>query len=36
MEKVVKYVQKIKAAQKTVIRNMKVTLTRRVHEWMIQ
>lgn len=36
MEKIVKYVKKLKAANKTQIRNLKVTVTRKAHEWMIK
>ena len=35
MERVVKYVKKLKAAHKTQVRNLKVVVTQRAHEWMI-
>jgi hypothetical protein len=36
MDKVAKYVKKLKAANKTQIRNLKVIVTQRAHDWMIK
>ncbi len=36
MTKVVKYVKKLKASHKTKIRNLKVMVTRRAHDWMVK